>query len=279
VDTDEIPARPRLTAAALATLAITTMGGCARACDRPIPAEDAGTAPPAIGSGLPMPVPVPPAVEAVVRGYLTAAKCGDRLPFILDGEKNRDTLRAHYGRLENPCASRIDEMQGTPGASCDAIQVGEVCTVHVWKDSEADSTPYLLERRESGFLVDWRATAQPNLLTFKELRERRPTGATTLRVWATASDYYGFQWSDARATHVAVTLDEPRSRPIRRAITGYLPRAPDGARLAALLADGQRHPIVVSVKHKPGGQPELVDIVKLFRLDWRSSPEELVGPE
>lgn len=211
------------------------------------------------------------AAERVLRSYLTAT-CDARLQYILSPEKNRATITAFYGKGDRACSATVDRVVDTSAAPCARVGVGSTCLMNAFIDGNPKRYEFELQRVSADdFKVDWRSSMPYNPMTFAAYRAKAPKEPLVFRVSARLSDYYNYQWSNAKATHYAIDLEGPYHE---GNLHGYIAKAADGEKLFSVLEDGKDHGIMVTLKQREGAPSDHVDIVKFVRADWREDPAE-----
>lgn len=221
---------------------------------------------------------VPEGAEKAIRGYYSVTKCTERLAWINNPEGNRAALEAHYNAadVKNDCVSKIDKVEGSRTENCDEAKVGAYCFLNVYKNGDPHRVEYELKRVTSDtFKIDWRSSVEYNPTTFIAFKAKMPAVSTIFRVWAKLDDYFNFEWRSAKGSHYSVALQDPQRN---GRIHGYIPKAGDGERLFNVLQDGKEHAVMVAIKHRPNGESDMVDIVKLVSLDWRENAAEFAAP-
>lgn len=259
--------RPHHPFRVLAVLALTSLPLACKSSSTSAAADggapEAKDAKPAVGPAA--------AAEKTLRSYLVA-DCVGRLKYILSPEKNRATLEAHYSKKNAGCTANVDRIVDTDVAPCARVAVGSTCLMNAWLDGNVKQYTFEMQRLStSEFKIDWRSSMPYNPMTFAAYRAKSPKQPVVFRVSARLSDYFNYNWSNAKPTHYSIELEAPFNE---GTLHGYIPKVPDGERLFSELEDGKPHGIMVMVKTRDGAPSDMVDIVKFVRPDWREAPEE-----
>lgn len=159
------------------------------------------------------PIVLSPAFKmpAVLRGYLGARPCAERLKFIENPEKYGALLRTLYaGDAPDECdwlgTQRIRAVEEQ--ADCEAfLAKGRPCIVSVWRKDGAYGIGYCIRSSTDGQVVDWPCSTGYNekqLAVFKATAQ--PGERATFRLWAELDDYYNFDFASARSSHYSLKI-------------------------------------------------------------------------
>jgi len=193
------------------------------------------------------------------------AKYSERFRYVHDGEKLRSAMEAHYREQSDPGTIRSATVDQVQRLKADRALV--FLTVKGNADGQ-DWTNHLaaaVREKDGACLVDWPATVGMNPVSMRTCRAAKPAGEVVFRVVAEISDYYNFQYIDAKGTHYSGKLEVQNER---TGVQGYAKKGSDvGKDLIRLLQDGKPHQITVGV-YWNGDGPDAVQITRLVSEDW-----------
>ena len=199
------------------------------------------------------------AITALIGQYANADNCSQRLEYILNPSKNKEALTSYYADTK----SCVLHFQSIDASDCSHI-TGDRCSVKVTTGSKAgDILWHCIVLTPQGPKVDWRCSVGYNPLPMKTFQALHDIGKRArFRVWAELTDYYNYQYSEARKTMYSVRLGAD--------LYGYVKRDSDlGRRMFDLLKDGKAHAVVVEVVYGRNSRtPSIADITDLPHRGW-----------
>jgi hypothetical protein len=213
-------------------------------------------------------------VERVVKGYLNAASCSDRLEHVLNPSKNGPVILEYYASIG--CKVHFRSMDTSDCAK----PTDRFCSVKVLMGVPAGPPGQVNEEEHSYCVsldpspkVDWRCSKGYNpvsLGAFKAAHDDARAG--TFRLLAELSDSYLAEFADAGRTALAVRLRDVDGTTIH----GFVDRNTGVARtLGDLLKDKKPHPVIVELAYgRRSEDPGTATILTLFALNWREYPSE-----
>ncbi len=90
---------------------------------------------------------------------------------------------------------------------------------------------------------------------------------------AKLSDYYNYEFSEARQTHYSLSLEDMEGARLEAA---YVPRkSADGQKLFDALKDGKEHGVLIELVYLPNSQDSAVaTVTRLLGMGWMERPAE-----
>jgi hypothetical protein len=260
---------PASLAVAIAAAAFATSGCKSKKTDatKPPPSASAAIAAPPQSQRL--------QVERVVRDYLNAPSCTDRVPFILNGAKNSTIFLDYY--LPVGCRVQLRRMDAS---DCDQPKHNG-CQVKVIMGVPVAGSPGQVNEEEHSYCIsftptpkiDWRCSKGYNpvsLLEFKAAHDDARAGK--FRVYAEQSDVYLDEYKDKQSTWLSVRLRDANGATIN-AYTEKANRV--GTLLSDTLKDGKPHQVSVEIAYsKRNEDREAATLLTLFGFNWREYPGE-----
>jgi hypothetical protein len=194
--------------------------------------------------------------------YATASDA-DQYRFVFDGEAMRNKIKAFYrGRprglitaeevVVNECVC-IDEKQN----------IYEV-DVTLKRGGLQASRTYYVRRTVDGYLIDWPPTAGFNETTIRAHVSSNSREQQAFRVEARLSDFYSFEYAEAKPTHLSLSLSDGTEM-----LIAYVPRDSElGKRVFALLKDGNEHKVTLRVSHGSNESNRYVELAGIVSESW-----------
>jgi hypothetical protein len=233
----------------------------------PPPSASAAVAPPKT------PEQVQREVERLVKGYMSAPTCNDRLQFILNPQKNGATLTQYYSAV----GCKV-QFKGMDASDC-AKPKNDACQVKV--QMGVPMGPQVSEEEHSFCIslaptpkIDWRCSKGHNSVSLAQFKaahdDARPA---KLRLYAEPGDEYLDEYADARNAMLSIHLRDADGA----TINGFIEK--DGRLghvLADLLKDNKAHQVVLELGYsRRNDNRDAAAILTLFEIGWREYPAEL----
>ena len=205
--------------------------------------------------------------ERVVEAYLLSDTAKGRARFVLDPKTALPRMEKHYREIslsgiEVKEVSRIDgEGDAKPG-KYGKYRAGYI---NINRRGYKNTVIYYVKNTKDGFKIDWEAAVGYNEMPWNTFMASRPTKPVAMRVEATLSDYYNYDFRAAQRTHYSIRF-------LGRHIFGYVRKdSRAGKRLFNILKDGDKHSLVLSLRYLPNprypsGEVTLID--KIVSEDW-----------
>jgi hypothetical protein len=208
----------------------------------------------------------------VVKGYLEAPTCQERVPFILNPEKNRDIFLEYYSRVG--CKVKFKSMD-----SSDCAQPkNNACSVKVRMGVPLG--PELSEEEHSYCVaftptpkIDWRCSKGYNPVSVLQYKAAHDDGrAAKMRVYAELSDVYLDIYKDAGTKLLSVRLRDVDGG----TINGFVDKETRiGKVLSDLLKDKKPHQVALELSYsRRSDDPNAAAILTLYGPTWREFPAE-----
>ena len=219
-----------------------------------------------------MPKDVREAAERVIRGYMNASTCKDRLPFLLNPEKNGAMILEYYSAVG--CKVKLKSMDASDCARAkyNACSVKVRMRVPLGPTHSDEEHTYCISLTPEP-KIDWRCSKGYNpvaLARFKALHDDGRAGK--FRVWAALSDVYLDLYADAGDGLLSLGMRDVEGA----TINGYVRRETDVAKLLSeALKDKQPHQIAVELSYSRSNKdPNAAAVLTLYGLSWREFPDE-----
>jgi hypothetical protein len=269
---------PRATLAAAVVTVAFALSGCdsCKSKQTDAPAAKPQTPPTASvtpGALLKTPEEVRQEVERVVKGYLSAPACNDRLPFILNPQKNGAIFLEHYAAV----GCKV-QFKGMDASDC-ATPKNEACSVKV--QMRVPMGPEVSEEEHSYCIslaptpkIDWRCSKGYNAVPLAQFKaahdDARPA---KLRLYAEPGDQYLDEYADAKSTMLSIRLRDADGA----TINGFTEKDGRlGQVLSDLLKDKKAHQVVLEIGYsRRNDNRDAAAILTLFEIGWREYPAEL----
>jgi hypothetical protein len=215
-------------------------------------------------------------VKSLIKSYLNASNCRDRLAYITSPEENREALFRHYADKKT-CREKF---QSIDASEC-TQPVDNRCAAKVVFGKSRGNGGQEMEDWKRYYVVlgsspriDWRCSVGYNplpLMTFRAMYEQDKPAR--FRVFAELTDYYNFEFTNANKKMYSARLNDKDGV----AIAGYVEKQSElGQALFELLKDGKPHPVVLELTYgKESQNSSVVTITNMFGYRWREYPEEL----
>ena len=206
------------------------------------------------------------AVETV-RAYLTADTWRGRLPYVLDPERVRPFMEAHYSKGWKQYDFQIltqDEPKAVEGHWVEVQAVigrGKVASI------------YHLKKTEAGYRIDWESSAGFNPTSVAEFHATRSTTPVRFRAWAKLDSFYNFEFAGNQDTFWSITIMDSAGETIGY---GYaMKNAPVGDQLFKALRDGAEHRVVLDLVYLPDARSSSCFVISnVHGLDsWREDDQ------
>jgi hypothetical protein len=269
---------PRASLAVAVLAAALLLSGCdsCKAKQPDAPAAKPQTPPAAsVTPGAPLKTPeeVRQEVERVVKGYLNAPACNDRLQFILNPQKNGALFLDYYSAVG--CTVHFRSMDAsdcaTPknGACWVKVQMGVPTGFEVSEEEHS----YCIALAPTP-KIDWRCSKGYNTVPLAQFKaahdDARPA---KLRLYAEPGDQYLDEYADAKSTTLSIRLRDADGA----TINGFIEKDSRlGQVLADLLKDKKAHQVVLELGYsRRNDNRDAASILTLFEIGWREYPAEL----
>ena len=239
---------------------------------------------------VPLKLEDPRVVEAqeVLAEYEMAVNWRDRLPYVFEPERVEPLLREQYekrGQSDPEHGSFLGAGLLTSGTS-QVINVRYACRTRTEAGLRAN-----FHRSAAGkLLLDWESWAAWSDKTWPTFKQERPQTPVLMRAIASESDYYNYEFSDARRW-LAVKLRSPDGE---HSVTGYVKRGsaagfklaqltgaasgfklPDGTPMPPLHPPGSKTVVTVRLAFPSNAQSDhCVNITELLADRWLLFPGE-----
>ena len=216
--------------------------------------------------------------QKIVAAYLNCAHWEDRLALVVPASGVRDSMAAYYVGSQGKNYSPIE-----PKIRPSEIVVKTVPCTEYTKAFSAEvkriDKSYLVVKVGGNYKIDWRGSGGINDTKLSVYKATYPEKDITFRLIAKLSDYYNYDFSDARSTHFSIELNEYYA-PSADAVFGYVEKdAPQVGDLLSLLSDGNQHKITLKLKYpRKGRNSQVTGISKIVALNW-FDPIEIGGSE
>ncbi|HEX4334335.1 MAG TPA: hypothetical protein VH062_00395 [Polyangiaceae bacterium] len=210
--------------------------------------------------------------EKLVKAYAGVENCSDRVQFILNPVENGPRLIDAYKDVKD-CTVKYKSIDAS---SCKDVAPGTHCTVRaVFKDDS--KMDYCIARTQADFKVDWLCSKGWNPISLKVLRADQPRQPARFRLFAELSDYYNYDYRDAKPTHYSIHLTDDD----RQEIQGYMSRsAPDAVTLHDTLKDGKKHRVIVRLAYgSHASEAGVIEITRFYQEGWAQLPEDVGAPD
>ena len=169
-------------------------------------------------------------MRMTIQKYLLTSSISERLKYIVIDKKTTDRMNSYYAEGIRPKEIKTTE-------------IGFGKQVGTYFEVFANNTRYYLKNVAGTYLIQWEASVgynDVNVITFTS----NSGPLTELKVVATLSNYYNYEYNNKQSQYLAVLLEDP----ISGAINGYVSRnSPLGKTMTSLLADGQAHRIILQI--------------------------------
>jgi hypothetical protein len=192
--------------------------------------------------------------------YATAAYA-DRYLFVCDGEAMRDKMRGFYrGQL-------VGSPEGVVVNECVCIDkersVYEV-DVTLKRGLFQASRMYYARKTADGYLIDWPPTAGFNETPIRAYVSTNSRDVQVFRVEAKLSDFYSFEYADAKPTHISLSLYDGTEL-----LTAYVSRDSElGKKVFSLLKDGNEHNVTLRVSPGSNESNRYVELAGIVSESW-----------
>ncbi len=170
-------------------------------------------------------------------------------------------------RMQQSTFSPDEEKIGLPDVP-DEIEVGDYAVLDVPFDVEGgiDLPTYVVRVSEERYVVDWQATVGHNSLPLSTRLASPPTEASPLRVYASLSSYYNYDFGDAQDTHYSISIEDEQGD----FANAYVEKDSDtGRRLYEILSDGDYHRITIHATNYFTRDSSIFELQSLISEDWR----------
>jgi len=200
------------------------------------------------------------AVETV-RAYLAAATWRGRLPYVLDPERVRPFMEAHYSKGWKQYDFQI--------LTQDEPKAGEGDCVEVEANILGRLTVYYLKKTKAGYRIDWESSAGFNPTSVAEFHATKPTTPVKFRALAKLDSYYNYEFRGADDIYWSIKIEDSGGETIGH---GYaMKNKPYGDQLFKVVRDGAVHHVVLDLVYPPDAQsPRDFLISNVYCLDsWQ----------
>ena len=191
------------------------------------------------------------AIETV-RAYFAASSWRDRLTFVLNPDQMRAVMEERYGeKVLGKDKSRV--------ITADEPKPNEAGWVMVDVEVSTHYLKYYLKMTPEGYRIDWIASTGYNRTSVEEFLATRPTTPVRMCVLAKLSDYYNFEFTDAKDIAWSIGISDSRGK-----MLGYgfaEKKTPRGERLLSTLRDGKEHQLVVDIQCLPNASDASVFVI------------------
>ena len=219
------------------------------------------------------------AAKEVLKKYVEAPTCLDRLPFIMNPDKNKQAFRETY-----PKQDCLQSYESIDTVDCKTLDDGYCYPEVIWGKKKnalggeyTDKSTYCVGKTPDGWKVDWRCSKGYNPVAAKTFQaQHTPRQPVIFRVQATIDDYYNFDFSNAKDTHYSVKMEIYGEQRDTVWLHGYIPKtSPDGQKLFSALKDGRTHPALIEVAYPLRSRSTgVVDITRLLNTGYREHSAE-----
>lgn len=169
-------------------------------------------------------------MRMTIQKYLLTSSITERLKYIVMDKKTIDRMNSYYA-------------QGIRPKEIKTTEIGFGKQVGAYFEVFANNTRYYLKNVAGTYMVHWEASVgynDVNLTTF----ESNGGPLTEVKVVATLSNYYNYEYNNMESQYLSVLLEDP----ISGTLYGYVSRnSPLGKTMTSLLADGQAHRIIIQI--------------------------------
>lgn len=173
------------------------------------------------------------AAEEVLKKYWNTSDWRERVPLVFDPEHVKPLMQQHYEKQKYT--------DPTPGALLNRgryrLNGTEILHFTYSCSRPGDVLELAMRRNSNGdFVLDWTSYVGFCELSWAELKQSRPTTPFLFRAFATASDYYNYEFTDEKK-YLSISLLSPDGL---TTIHGYCERdSPTGAAISRTLSKSQ----------------------------------------
>ena len=198
------------------------------------------------------------AIETL-RAYLTVSSWRDRTSLVLNPNKVKLLMEAHYSRKKwkTPDFKFLTTSEPIPS------QTG---WVKVEVEVKGLPSVYYLKKTDRGYRIDWETYVGFNSMSPEEFKATKPTIPVLFRVKANLADFYNFEFRNAENVAYSIAIEDGEGKRIGH---GYANKNDiTGQKLFAKLKDGRKHDVVVEIQCLPNARDGSCFIItKIINLD------------
>jgi hypothetical protein len=232
------------------------------------PTPSANTVPSGKGTGASKSVHTTPpakpvsqetAIGAFLEKYL-GTLYAERGKYVTDPDEYNAGYEALYRDRDQPVDPKVKIVSVKAGSKPDYLRVRS----QILPDPQLFDLYVVKVGKE--YKLDWGATVGFSPVGYKAFAAGSDDTAT-FRVVAELSDYFNYHYTNAKPTHHSVSLVEQFGERFG-SFNGYARKDSEaGRKLYALVKDGQKHQIIVTVR-KSGRETSVVEITDFVSATW-----------